>query len=375
MNETAAPGGLQVARVFGTPIYVHVSWLAIGALLSWTLATGYFPAYPLEGPPVWHWAEAFLVCGLLFVSVLLHEIAHAVVALAHGLAIRSITLFAFGGVAQMENEPEDGWTEAKIAAIGPVASVMLASVFYLAASLPLLGDGGRAVAGFLAYLNLGLAAFNLLPAFPLDGGRLLRALLWIRSGKRLATQIASAIGLVLAVGIFFFGVFRLFQGDAVTAVWSMLAGWFLKDAAVAAYERVQLYEALRGLAVRDAMLTEVATIPAHLALSELASEHFVRGGYHTYPVVRGERVVGLLTVREVLAVSPEDRTRTSVQAVMTPLGERLTVGAGEPLLEVLTRMGRSGVGRLLVVEDGRLEGLLSLSSVFRHIRLRAALTS
>jgi len=204
---------------------------------------------------------------------------------------------------------------------------------------------------------------------------LLRVLLWMRGGKRRAAQIACGAGALFASGIIFLGVFRLMAGDGVTGLWCVLVGWLLKDAAVAAYERVRLHEALRGLAVRDAMLTEVATIPAHLTLSELAPEHFLRGGYHSYPVVRVEGVVGLLSVREVVALSPEERERTSVQAVMTPLGKGIVVGPGEPLLGAMARMARSGVGRLLVVEDGRLEGLLSMGSVLRHIRVREALSS
>jgi CBS domain-containing protein len=188
-----------------------------------------------------------------------------------------------------------------------------------------------------------------------------------------ATQAASGAGALLASGIVFFGVFRLLQGETV-ALWYVIGGLLLRDAAIAIVARLRFDFALRGLAVRDVMLTEVATIPAQIALSELTSGPFLRGGYQSYPVVRGEQVVGLLSVRTVLALSPEERQRTSVQAAMTPLGEAIVAGADEPLVGALARMARSGVGRLLVVEDGRLGGLLSLSSVFRHMRMRAALS-
>jgi CBS domain-containing protein len=190
-----------------------------------------------------------------------------------------------------------------------------------------------------------------------------------------ATQAASGAGALLALGIIIFGVVRFLSGDARTAMLCVVGGLFLRDAAVDLLARLRFDDAVRGLAVRDAMLTEVATIPAHIPLSDLASSGFLRGGYRSYPVVRGERVVGLLFVRAVLALSREERQVTSVQGAMTPLGEGIVAGAGEPLVGAMTRMARSGAGRLLVVEDGRLEGLLSLSSVLRHVRTRRALSS
>jgi Zn-dependent protease len=374
-SDGAKLGMLRIASFFGAPIYVHVSWVVIPALLSWALSAGYFPALHLERPLAPYWAVAGVASGLALLSVLLHEMGHAVVALKHGLTVRSITLSLFGGVTQMEKDPEEGWTELKLAAAGPVVSLALASLFYLAAATPLLGETGRLVTSYMAYTSLGLGILNVLPAFPLDGGRLLRAVLWIHVGKLRATRITSGTGTLLAVGLSSFGFFRLLAGDRVTAMCCIVVGWLLKDAAATAYGRVRLHEALRGLAVRDAMLTEVATIPAHLALSELAPEHFLRGGYSSYPVVRGEGAVGLLSVRAVVALSAEERERTSVQAVMTPLGEHVVVGPGEPLLGAMARMARSELGRLLVVEDGRLAGLLSMSSVFRQIRMREALSS
>jgi CBS domain-containing protein len=202
-----------------------------------------------------------------------------------------------------------------------------------------------------------------------------RAWEWVRSHRRRLTQWTAGAATLFGTGLLCFGVFRFLADDAVTALACAVVGWFLRDAATAAYDRSTLYDALRGLAVRDAMLTEVATIPAQLTVSELASEHFLRGGYDSYPVVRGDRVVGLLSVRTVMALSAFERERTSVQAVMAPLAEAIVVAPGEPLRGVIGRMARSGMRRLLVVEDGQLQGLLSLSSVFRHMRMREALAS
>lgn len=372
MTTGSNPGGIRIARVLGVPIYIHFSWAVIFGLITWSLATGYFPAHYPDLPASSHWAKGLVASFLFFVSILVHELGHAVVALRHGIGIRSITLFIFGGVAQMEKDPEDGWTEFKIAAVGPVVSLALAGLFYLGAWLPLLGDAGRAVARYLALINFLLALFNLVPAFPLDGGRLLRGLLWKSAGKLRATRIAAGAGTFFAFFLIVSGVFRLLGGDGVTGVWYILIGWFLKEAASGAYQGARLDETLRGVAVRDAMLTEVATLPAHISLADAANDHFLRTGYGGYPVVRGESVVGLLCLRDILRVPAEQREGTSVQAVMTPLGEPIVIDAEVPLLAAMAKMAHGG-GRLLVMRDGRLVGFLSLSSVIRHLKVREEL--
>jgi Zn-dependent protease len=372
MKTSPNPGALRIARIFGVPVYVHFSWIVILGLITWTLATGYFPARYPDLPASSQWAKGLVASLLFFVSILLHEMGHALVALRHGIGIRSVTLFIFGGVAQMEKDPEDGWTEFKIAAIGPVVSLALAGLFYLAASAPLLGDSARAVAGYLALINMVLAFFNLVPAFPLDGGRLLRGLLWNRIGKLAATRVAAGAGTFFAFFLIVSGALSLLRGDAVTGVWYVLIGWFLKDAAAGAYQGVRLDETLQGVAVKDAMLTEVATIPAHLSLADAAQEHFLHTGYGGFPVVRGESVVGLLSLRDVLRFPPEERDSTSVQGAMTAVDENIVIGPDAPLIEAMAKMAR-GAGRLLVMQDGRLVGLLTMSSVIRHLRVREEL--
>ncbi len=374
MTTASNPGGIRIARVFGVPVYIHFSWVVIFGLITWSLATGYFPAHYPDLPASSHWAKGLVASFLFFVSILVHELGHAVVALRHGIGIRSITLFIFGGVAQMEKDPEDGWTEFKIAAVGPVVSLALAALFYLGASLPLLGDAGRAVTRYLALINLLLALFNLVPAFPLDGGRLLRGLLWKSAGKLRATRIAAGAGTFFAFFLIVSGVFRLLGGDGVTGVWYILIGWFLKEAAGGAYQGARLDETLRGVAVRDAMITEVATVPAHISLADAAGDHFLHTGYGGYPVVRGESVVGLLCLRDILSVPPGEREGTAVQAVMTPLGDAIVIDPEVPLLAAMAKMA-SGAGRLLVMREGRLVGFLSLSSVIRHLKVREELFS
>lgn len=364
---------IQIARVIGIPIYLHFSWLIIFGLIAWTLSTGYFPAQSPDLPASSYWAKGLVASLLFFVSILLHELGHAVVARRQGLRTRSITLFVFGGVAQLEKDPRDGRAEFWMAAAGPVASLALAGLFYALASLPFLGPSAVAVAKYLALINLMLALFNLVPAFPMDGGRLLRGALWGPLGKARATRIASGAGTLFAFVLIFAGVFSLLRGDSLGGLWYILIGWFIKDASLSSYQQVRLDEALRGVTVRDAMVQAVATIPGSGSVAEAAREYFMRTGYGSYPVTRGEAVVGLLCLKDILRLSAEEREATSVQGAMRPLTDELVTDPDVPLPEVLSRMAQAGTARLLVMHGERLAGLLTMNGVIRRLKVREEL--
>ena len=255
---------VQIARVRGIPIYLHFSWVIVFGLIVWTLSTGYFPAQDPDLPASSYWAKGIVASVLFFVSILLHELGHAVVGARHGLRTQSITLFIFGGIAQLEKDPKDGRAEFWMAAAGPLVSLTLAGVFYVCAILPLAGPSTAAVAKYLAMINLLLALFNLVPAFPMDGGRLLRGALWGPLGKARATQIASGAGTFFAFFLILTGVFTLLRGDPLAGVWYILIGWFIKEASAASYQQVRLDEALRGLTVRDAMEAVVTLSLIHI---------------------------------------------------------------------------------------------------------------
>jgi len=367
------PGSLRVARLFGIPVYLHASWLVIFGLITWTLAAGYFPSVHPDLPAGAYWVKALVASLFLFLSILLHELSHALVALHHGIGIRSITLFIFGGVAQMEKDPPDGETEFRIAVVGPLTSLALAGLFWLASTLPLLGSAGQMVARYLAVINLILAVFNLVPAFPLDGGRILRGLLWRGGNKIRATRIAVGAGTLFAYVLIVTGVLRLLQGMVLGGMWQVLIGWFLKEAAAGAGRGAQLDDTLAGLTVADAMVREPATLAADLSLAEAAQDHFARTGYGGYPVLRGKQAVGLLCLRDVLRVAPQERESISVQAVMTPLGPDTTIEPAVALRDAVARLAEQGRGRLVVVEGTKLAGLLTLSTVIRHARVREQL--
>jgi len=375
MPQPGRPGALQIARVLGVPIYLHFSWVIVFGLITWTLAAGYFPAQHPDLPAASYWAKALVASLLFFLSILLHELSHAVVALRHGIGIRSITLFIFGGVAEMEKDPPDGATEFKIAVVGPLASLALAGFFWLASRLAFLGAAGQAVAGYLALINLVLAVFNLVPAFPLDGGRILRGYLWRGGDKLRATRVAAGAGTFFAFFLIVSGVFRLLGGEAVGGMWQILIGWFLKEAAGGAWRGARLDETLQGLTVADVMVDGPETLPAHVSVADAARDHFARTGYGGYPVVRGDEPVGLLCLRDVLRTPPEERDTVSVQAVMTPLGREIVISPGTPLRTAVSRLAEQGRGRLLVMEGGRLVGFLTLNTVMRHVRVREQLAA
>jgi Zn-dependent protease/CBS domain-containing protein len=373
MSVTSRTDHIQIARVIGIPIYLHFSWLIIFGLIVWTLSTGYFPAQYPDLPASSSWAKGLVASLLFFVSIVFHELGHAVVALRHGLRTRSITLFIFGGVAQLEKDPKDGRSEFWMAAAGPLVSLALAGLFYTCASLPFVNPSAAAVAKYLALINLILALFNLVPAFPMDGGRLLRGALWGPMGKARATRIASGAGTFFAFFLIFAGVFSLLRGDSLGGLWYILIGWFIKDASAASYQQVRLDEALRGVTVRDAMVEGVVTVPSTGSVAEAAREHFMRTGYGGYPVTRGDAIVGLLCLKDVLRLSPEEREATSVQGAMRPLTDGIVTDPDAPLPVAIARMAQAGTARLLVMHGDQLVGLLTMNGVIRRLKVREEL--
>jgi len=366
-------GRLQLGRAFGIPIYLHFSWFVVFALFTWTLAVGYFPQAQPHLAAATYWAKALITALFFFASIVLHELAHAAVAVRHGVRIRSVTLFIFGGVAQMEGDAPDGGVELKIAIVGPIVSLALAALFYLLAISSAVPAAAREVAEYLSFGNLALAIFNLVPACPLDGGRVLRGLLWRSTGKLRATRIAAGAGTLFAYVLIASGALGLLAGSGVGGVWQILIGWFLKDASAGAYGGARLDELLRDLRVRDAMSTEAATVPAHISVAEAARDYFMRTGYGGYPVVTNGQLVGLLCFRDIQKLSAEEREGTSVQGAMRRLTGGITIEPDAPLRNAMAQMAQTGLGRLLVVSGDRLVGLLTMNAILRHVRVREGL--
>lgn len=362
-------GSIRLGRLLGIVVQVHLSWFLAVWIIAWSLARGVFPDRIPGLPQQTYWTMGLAGALLLFASVLVHELGHALVARRFRIPTRSITLFLFGGVAQLVREPERPSHELWVALAGPATSLVLAGIFRLLTP----GDAVPAAAlmGYLSWVNLLLAGFNLLPAFPLDGGRVLRALLWRFLDFERATRIATVMGHATAAAFIVLGVLAVFTGRPVDGLWMILIGWFLDQAAGVSYQQMLLRHALRGVRVRDIMTPDPVTLDAELTLEEAVAQYFLPRKHGGYPVVYGERLLGILTLHDLKQVPREQWATTRVRQAMTPIARAHTVPPEAPAYEALARMTQGGVGRLLVLDGaGELVGILTRSDLLQVIRLR-----
>jgi len=369
---TPSPHGMSVGRLGGIEISLDYSWFILLFVILGTLAGALFPAYAPEVSRLGHLGMGVAGTFLFFASLLLHELGHAVMARARGMEVEGITLFIFGGMARTRRDPEWPGDEFWIAGMGPFASLLLAAGFYLVAALGMRWGVGPAVtvtAETLGYLNLLLAVFNLLPGFPLDGGRMLRALLWKGTGSlRNATRITAGVGRVLGWGIIAIGIWSLLSAGAfVAGLWMVFVGWFLTQTARSAYQTVLLQQLLAPLTAREAMSPDPETVGPDLTVDELIHDYVLRRPYNAFPVVQDGVVVGMVTLNGLQEV-PRERWKELVAAeVMTPMAELVLVEPETPMVQVLDRMQETEVRRVLVARDWELLGIISSSDIARWL--------
>lgn len=363
-------GTIRLLTIRSIPINIHVSWLMVYGLITWTLAVGYFPRAIPNLPPVAYWANGLLAALLLFVSVLLHELAHSLVAMAHGLSVRGITLHVFGGVSHLDDEPPSPRAEFLIAVVGPITSFGIAAVLRgIDATGVLRPEWAHAVVAYLVFVNIALGLFNLIPGFPLDGGRLLRAVLWKWKGSLgRATYIASRVGMAFAFALMALGVFQTLGGALVGGVWLILIGMFLHGAADASSSQMALRHALARLPVRDIMTREVITVPIDATVEQL-SDAFWSHHVTSFPVVDHGRVAGIATVQQVHEVPRAERTQRRVSDLMRPLTDELVVGPDDSVFDAFAKATRNRLGRLAVLDGSRLVGYLSLKDISHVLAL------
>jgi len=370
-------GSLQLCSIRGIPIRIHFTWLIIFGLVSWTLASGYFPQHYPDLPVAAYWLKGSIAALLLFGSILVHELMHGIMAQKLRMPIGGITLFALGGVAELKGEPPTAGTEFKVAIIGPLTSFILAGVFWVVWKITEDGRMGTIFSGIAAYLvmiNIVVALFNLLPAFPLDGGRVLRAILWrITQNVKQATSWATRIGQGVAYLLILLGAVALFLGAGFQGVWMAVIGVFLLQSAQASYTQLVVQQALAGIAVRDIMIKEVTTVPPQLRVTDLIDQYFLTYGYGGFPVEEHGRVLGLVSLRRVKQVPPEARDQMSVREVMRPLEERLTIAPDDDTSVAFRRMAEEDLGRLVVMERGRLVGLVTKTGLSRFLQMKLEL--
>jgi Zn-dependent protease/CBS domain-containing protein len=371
---------IKLGTVFGVELGLHYSWLVIALLITFSLVSQ-FHSVNRDWSEELIWTTAIITGVLFFACLFAHELSHALVARARGLPIHKITLFLLGGVAQIEKEASDPKTEFWMAVVGPITSgllglILLACARFVgwSAQVPP-ASPGTALLVWLGYINLALGAFNMIPAFPLDGGRVLHAILWWAMGDaERSTRAAAVVGQIIAVLFIAFGILRFFQGAGLGGLWIAFIGWFLLQAAGATYLQVRAGSLLRGLLVKDVMSTECAKVDRGMSVEEFAHKQLLRTGRRCFLVMEDDRLVGLITANELRAMPPDRWPYTTVRELMRPIGKIHVVSQDMPATEALQIMGQEDVNQLPVMSNGRVEGIVTRAALIEVLRSRATLS-
>ena len=373
--------GIPLFSVLGIRVVAHYSWFAIAALIVWVLTVGWFPRV-LPGRPLAHYITLGIITAFFFfASVLVHELMHSVVAVKSGIPVRRITLFLFGGVAEILSEPPDPRTELRVALAGPAASAIIAAGCWTA--VVLMGDdparpGLQLAFTYLAMANTMLLGFNLLPGMPLDGGRVLRAIIWQTTGNlRRATRIASTAGQAIAGLIVLAGIAIVFKGgNILTGLWIIMIALFLRQAADASYRQLLVREALQGIRLASVMTPNAVTVPPDITISELIDGYLLRYHFTSYPVVSEGRPIGLITIRSVKQIGRERWGTALVGEAMAPITKGTSLSPDDDIPTALSRMSATGQSRLPVIDaSGDLVGIVSRRDIMGYLQIRSDLST
>lgn len=392
-------GEIYLGRLFRIPFRLHWSWFLALFLISWTLSSGFFPQTLAEyqGEQNVYWLLGILAALGLFVSIILHELGHAFVARHYRIPVRGIRLFVFGGIAELGGEPRKPRHEILIALGGPAVTLLLILFYNLCLSLLLAGSsvqweitnsilklqggslvaaGGAAVLFYLGMINTMVLVFNLIPAFPLDGGRVLRRIIWAVTGNFMtSTRLAGSVGIAFAWFLFISGFLTAFQGNLLGGVWLFFLGTFLQNAAQSSIAYAQLRQILPGVSVADMMRRNPVTLDVNLTLKDAVEQYFMSYPYKAYPVIHDGKYVGMLTLRGLQSVPRDQWDHRRVGEVLTLGGEQAIISPRLPVMLALQKLAESGQSRLAVVEQGTLVGLLCSRDVMSLIENRAGLTA
>lgn len=365
-------GGIPVFKIFGITIRLHYSWFIIFALITWQLVTN-FPGGNLSTAA--RIGVGLAASVLLFGSLIAHEVMHSVVAQASGIPVHSITLFIFGGVSQITKEPEKPGDEVRIALAGPLTSLVCGGLFFgiwfLTESAPsMIHD----VILWLGETNVILAVFNLIPGFPLDGGRVLRGILWrqkrnMREATKVAANIGRGVGYVFIIG----GIFLIFSGVVFQGFWIAFIGWFLENAAAGSYRQVALNEILQGHTASEVLTKDCTIVPPDITVQELVNEQILTGGRRCFPVAADNRVVGLITLNDVRGVPRNLWDTKKVSEAMIPADKMVSVAPNEDLVKVFQILTEKDINQVPVVEGGKVVGMIGRDALLAFVRVRADL--
>jgi Zn-dependent protease/CBS domain-containing protein len=386
--------GFRLGRLFGIEISIDWSWIVVFLLLSWELAAAVFPSVHPTWQPGLCRLVAIVASLLFFASVLTHEFAHSLVAKAKGMEVRNITLFLFGGVSNIQREPPSADAEFLITIVGPLTSFALGLLFLVLGGVTMreagdvVGSPSQILARlsplstllfWLGQINILVALFNLIPAFPLDGGRVLRSIIWAATNNmRGATRIAVWTGQLFAWTMIFCGIWMIFGArlpivgsGLLNGIWLTFIGWFISSAAVSSYQQIVIGDVLQGVPVANLMRADARVAPAHIPVSSLVNDFLMRGDEETFPVAEGDRLEGLVSLDDVRAVPQEAWSRTDVNDIMTPADRLEAVAPRTASSEAVLKMSRANLRAIPVVDNGHLVGMLRLRDVMRWLQLHS----
>jgi Zn-dependent protease/predicted transcriptional regulator len=365
--------GIPLGRIFGIPIYVHTSWFIIFLLITVTLAIQFRSQHP-HWTTTEHWILGLATSVLFFASVIFHELSHSVVAKHYKIPVQSITLFVFGGLSQIARDPSNAKQEFNVAIAGPLSSLFLGGCFWLLWRYSAASEMVHAASGWLWEINVALALFNLVPGFPLDGGRVLRSLAWgVTKDFTRATRIASTSGKFFAYAMIAIGLVQALNGNWVGGLWLAFIGWFLLSAAQESYTQVALRNMLSGVRAQDIMTSDVPTVPRDMSIDEYVHE-VLRTGRRCHVAMAGSEPVGLVTLAAARSVPRNEWQTMSVQAVMHPVDQIHWAAPEEPALGVLQRMQTQDINQMPVISDHHIVGMISRDTILRVLQTRLQLS-
>lgn len=368
---------IKLFKLFGFEVKIDFSWIVIAILVAWSLSTGIFPLTIKNLSTQTYWIMGIIGAIGLFLSIIAHEFTHSVVARKNGIPMKGITLFIFGGVAEMGEEPTRPGAEFAMAIVGPLASFAIAGIFYViyrtgAGFFP---EAVSGVLGYLAYINALLALFNLVPAFPLDGGRVLRSVLWrIKGNLNWATRVSSLVGSGFGILLIIVGIFNILRGNFIGGMWWFILGLFIRGAAKMSYQRLLTRRALEGESVRRFMRNDPVTVKPDILLENFVEDYVYQYHFKMFPVVEdGNRLAGCISTKDVKGISREEWGRKNVGEAAGKCTPENTIDVEKDATEALSKMNRNNASRLMVTEGGRLVGVITLKDMLKFLSLKIEL--
>jgi len=367
----------KLFKLFGFEVGIDLSWIIIAILIAWSLSTGFFPFRIKNLSTQTYWVMGIIGAVGLFFSIIAHEFCHSLVARRSGMPMKGITLFIFGGVAEMGDEPPSAKAEFLIAVVGPLSSIAIAAIFYGIYRVGIAGDWSPAINGVVAYLamiNGLLAVFNLVPAFPLDGGRILRSVLWgWKKNLRWATRISSAIGGGFGIFLILLGFIRILGGNFIGGMWLGLIGLFIHSAAKMSYQQLIARKALEGEPLKRFMETDPVTVPDSLTVEQLVEDYIYRYHFKLFPVVNSNTLLGCISTKQVKEIPREQWGKKTVGEVADKCSAANTIEPDADAVKALSAMRRNNTSRMMVVENERLVGIIALKDMLEFLSLKVEL--